>query len=118
MLKLQILDKVPLFEYPLTETTARQIIVHPSMSELKLREPSDVVRLVEAYPLRSMEFTRAYEALVGLFSLNVIDSWQHKIVQQIKKMLQKHYGSTKQLEFYSKSAQIDEKLHRFYHLVN
>lgn len=60
ILKLEIVDSVPLIESPLSEEAARKLIIHPEMKEYNFKEPSDVTEAIENYPLPNLIFTHAY----------------------------------------------------------
>ena len=96
------MDRTPLFQYPLSDTVARSLIVHPKMKKYGFKEPIDVIRAVETYPLPNLIFTKAYEALAESFNLKILHKWQLGIETEIKRMLRKHYPSgLKSLEQYT-----------------
>lgn len=84
------------------------------MKKYNFKEPTDVTKAIENYPLPNLIFAHAYQALAINFNLKILHKWQFGIENSVKKMLRAHFGGLKQLTFYTEPEQIDERLNRFY----
>lgn len=88
------------------------------MQKRGFKELIDLTCAIESYPLSKLIFPEAYETLVTQASMVMLHKWQDGIERAIKHMLTLQYGNTRQLESFSKPEQIDEKLSRFYRMIN
>ena len=109
-----MLDTAPLFEYPLADATARSLIVNPAMKQYAFKEPEDVTNALEGYPLRSLIFVEAYEAMAAHFHSHMTYRWQKGIESDIKNLLRKSFGGLRQLDLIASPTKIDPRLAKFY----
>ena len=77
--KIEILDRVSLIDFPLSEDSARKLLVSPEMKKIGFKNFKKLKDAIEGYPLSELTFANIYEALASQASMLMFHKWQDGI---------------------------------------
>jgi len=113
-LKIDLLDKTPIFEIPLSDKTLTYLSTLPQFAKLKKHE---IVQLTQDYPVEGLVFVQTQNALAAHFRKVVTHRWQEKITQYVEKMIAKNFGRKKKASQVRDHRVLNPFLVRFFKAV-
>ena len=112
-LKLETVDRTPIFQVPLSEEAARQLLIlEPDLGK-QFKTTAALRKAAEAYPLNTLLFAKVQTALARKFKPFIVSHWLEKIVRHIEAMVKQNFKGSKAAKYVTNPKDLNPFLFRF-----
>ena len=80
-IKFELIDVTPIFQVPISDEQARQIIILDNELGKQFKKSKDLKKAIESYPLDNLLFAKVQIALGKKFKPFIVNNWVEKIVR-------------------------------------